>query len=463
MIAAGTAYVYRYKPLLLAFIVQAGLIAPVHSEPRSTPMEPPLPHNSALATESAQSPCQLELADIAEFKPAPPITGPGECKATDPLNVEAVLLPGNQRVVFNPTVLLQCSMAKVVAQWIRDDVAPTLDKSGMVLRGIDTLESYGCRTFNGVKGAKLSEHGHANALDVQSLKLANGTRVELNSATVSKALREQLRQTACSQFSTVLGNGADGFHENHVHIDLMQRTNDYKICQWTILDTAEVAAIAQKSAIVPEDPTPSAIATPSDVPMPQPRPVASGEAASSQQSNERSPQAPIKTNGHFDTAIVGPWTVRTSSNNIEDCAITRTVDVMKFEIAKTPAGWRLLLQSPKWKLENGKAYDVHLVTNRRSVEAKASAAANSAVIPIDEAFIETLGAANALQVVGAGATLSIPLDESRSALAQLSACLSGNTHDAGLTTNPFVSTTNRVKRDVPTRRHRRWSDFPFFR
>jgi hypothetical protein len=98
-------------------------------------------------------------------------------------------------------------MPQTVAQWIRDDVAPTLDQSGMVLSSVETLESYGCRTFNRVKGAKLSEHGHANALDVQSLRLAK--RAELNSPTPSKALREQLRPAACSRFSTVLGKGAD--------------------------------------------------------------------------------------------------------------------------------------------------------------------------------------------------------------------------------------------------------------
>jgi hypothetical protein len=164
---------------------------------------------------------------------------PAKCTATDVVNVNAVLLPDNHRVVFSPVVTLQCSMAEVVAHWIRDDVAPTLDALGMSLRGVETLESFGCRSFNGINGAKLSEHGHANALDVSLLKLANGTVIELTNATVSKPLREQLRQTACARFSTVLGNGADAYHENHVHIDLMQRTNNYKICQWNILDPTE--------------------------------------------------------------------------------------------------------------------------------------------------------------------------------------------------------------------------------
>jgi hypothetical protein len=34
-------------------------------------------------------------------------------------------------------------MAAVVAHWIRDDVAPTLDALDMSLRGVETLESFG--------------------------------------------------------------------------------------------------------------------------------------------------------------------------------------------------------------------------------------------------------------------------------------------------------------------------------
>ena len=76
---------------------------------------------------------------------------------------------------------------------LRDDVAPTLDALGMSLRGVETLELFGCRSFNGINGAKLGEHGHANALDVRSLRIADGTVIELTNATVSKSLREQLR------------------------------------------------------------------------------------------------------------------------------------------------------------------------------------------------------------------------------------------------------------------------------
>jgi Extensin-like protein C-terminus len=203
---------------------------------------------------------------------------PAKCTATDVVNVNAVLLPDNHRVVFSPVVTLQCSMAEVVAHWIRDDVAPTLDALGMSLRGVETLESFGCRSFNGINGAKLSEHGHANALDVSLLKLANGTVIELTNATVSKPLREQLRQTACARFSTVLGNGADAYHENHVHIDLMQRTNNYKICQWNILDPTEIAALAAKNSAAADISAP--LTQSNGVPVPRPRPPINTEETS---------------------------------------------------------------------------------------------------------------------------------------------------------------------------------------
>ena len=35
---------------------------------------------------------------------------------------------------------------------------------------------------------------------------------------------------------TVLGPGSDGHHETHIHLDLAERRNDYKICQWLVHD-----------------------------------------------------------------------------------------------------------------------------------------------------------------------------------------------------------------------------------
>ena len=188
----------------------------------------------------------MRLAELAVFDPLPPITGPGECKATDVVKVDAVLLPSKRRVAFSPPVILRCPMAEAVTQWITDDVAPTIAALGTSLRSIESLESFDCRPRNDIAGARLSEHGHANALDVRSFKLAKGGVIELNNTSVAKSLRERLRDGACARFSTVLGNGADAYHNTHVHLDLMARRSDYKICQWDVLDPAETAALVAK-------------------------------------------------------------------------------------------------------------------------------------------------------------------------------------------------------------------------
>src|SRR5437660_654490 len=76
---------------------------------------------------------------------------------------------------------------------------------------------------NRVTGARLSEHGKANALDIRSLKLADGKVVRLTDVAVARAFRERIRRSACARFMTVLGPGSDGYHEEHVHVDLAER------------------------------------------------------------------------------------------------------------------------------------------------------------------------------------------------------------------------------------------------
>ena len=230
--------------------------------PRARPLDIPGDQSATV------SPCQSRLAEIAAFKPLLPITGPGDCTATDVVALEAVLLPDKHRVVFSPTATLRCPMAETVTHWVREDVAPTIGDLGKSLRDVEILDSFDCRRRNGIADAKISEHGHANALDVRAFKLANGAAMELTDPGAAKSLREKLRQSACARFSTVLGNGADAYHDSHVHLDLIERSNHYRICQWDVLDVAETAALAAKKAAVASMP-----ARASDIPLPRPRPV----------------------------------------------------------------------------------------------------------------------------------------------------------------------------------------------
>jgi hypothetical protein len=127
-------------------------------------------------------------------------------------------------------------MATAIADWVRTDIVPITEKLGSEISVLDNFDSYECRGFNRVPGAHLSEHGRANALDVRALKLANGRSISLTDRTVPRDVRESVLHSVCARFMTVLGPDSDWYHEDHIHLDLSPRKNNYKICQWDVLD-----------------------------------------------------------------------------------------------------------------------------------------------------------------------------------------------------------------------------------
>ena len=189
--------------------------------------EPPPPEPSA---------CQLRLGEIAAASPLPPLIGPGDCGAVDVVRLDAVLTADNGRIAIEPPATLRCEMAEAVAHWVRDDMVAAAAGLGAPLAGIENFDSYECRGRNRIVGAKTSEHGKANALDVRALKLAGRRPAELTDPTVARKVRETLRAATCARFSTVLGPGSDGYHETHIHVDLAERRGGYRVCQWDVRD-----------------------------------------------------------------------------------------------------------------------------------------------------------------------------------------------------------------------------------
>jgi hypothetical protein len=183
------------------------------------------------------SACRLALTDAIAIAPSiPDIHGAGGCGGEDLVRLEAVVLPDRRQVALKPAAILRCAMASQIADWVRTDIAPLTVSLGSVIGVLDNFDSFECRGRNRVIGAPLSEHGRANALDVRAFKLANGQSISLTDRTVSREVRENVLHSVCTRFMTVLGPGSDGYHEDHIHLDLMQRRNNYKICQWYVWD-----------------------------------------------------------------------------------------------------------------------------------------------------------------------------------------------------------------------------------
>ena len=189
------------------------------------------------------SACRQALTESIAIAPSiPPIKGPGGCGGEDLVRLEAVVLSPTQRVAVKPAAILRCTMAAAIADWIRADIAPLAASLGTTISELDNFDSFECRGRNRVKGAKLSEHGLANALDVRGLKFANGDTLSLTDRAVPRETREKVLASVCARFTTVLGPGSDWYHEDHIHLDLAQRRNNFKLCQWGVYDPLPVVA-----------------------------------------------------------------------------------------------------------------------------------------------------------------------------------------------------------------------------
>jgi hypothetical protein len=203
----------------------------------------------AAPTAPGPSACRLALTETIAIAPSiPDIKGAGGCGGEDLVRLEAIVLPDKRRVSVKPAAILRCPMASALADWIRSDIAPLAERLGSAVSDLDNFDSFECRGRNRIVGAKLSEHGRANALDVRAIKFADGSLISLTDRTVPRGLRESVLHSACSRFSTVLGPGSDGYHEDHIHLDLMERRNNYRICQWDVWDP-----LPQKAPLLPAE------------------------------------------------------------------------------------------------------------------------------------------------------------------------------------------------------------------
>jgi hypothetical protein len=228
--------------------------SPIASQsPLYPPLAAPVPHILPLHNAKAwPSDCGLRLAGIARFSHQPTLNGPDQCGAANIVRLERIIMPNGALVAIIPPAELRCPMAEAVAYWVRSDLGPATVELNSPLAAVTNHGSYDCRSRNGVSGAKISEHGRGNALDLGAIRLRNGAMIDLTKQSTPQWFRQRLKDATCHRFKTVLGPGSDANHVNHIHVDLAERTNGYRMCQWDVQGPEPVA----------------------EVPMPPPKPVA---------------------------------------------------------------------------------------------------------------------------------------------------------------------------------------------
>ena len=196
--------------------------------PRYMPPAPHVRQNEASCLESGI------VKTTAFVRPRSSIGG-GQCFIGQPYLMFAA---ANGGVRMEPAATLRCQMVPSVETWVAEVLRPAARN----LLGSDVVQlrvagSYGCRSRNHQSGARLSEHGRGNALDISKFHLADGRVITVvdgwHGAEGERRFLRYIHRGACEHFSTVLGPNADRYHRDHFHFDLARHGNKatYRVCK----------------------------------------------------------------------------------------------------------------------------------------------------------------------------------------------------------------------------------------
>lgn len=197
----------------------------------ASPAPPPIVHEDPQKLEA----CLRDLKALgAEFESLAPVTDEQNgCGIEKPIALSQVL-PGIPLDDKNP---MRCEAALSLARWMKGMVEPSLKIALPERRivGISNASSYVCRLRNHAETGKISEHARGNAIDIAGFKLDNGETITMTpkeeDSTMTGAFQRTATAGACLYFTTVLSPGSDATHQDHLHIDVMERKGGYRYCR----------------------------------------------------------------------------------------------------------------------------------------------------------------------------------------------------------------------------------------
>ena len=179
--------------------------------------------------------CTRELSTLGvEFKPLPRIDDGEGCGIDRPISVTSL----SSTVKLEPQATLRCDTALQLARMTRDMLEPAAhlalpDKGA--LTSVHHASAYVCRNRNGAEDGKISEHARGNAIDISSLEFEKGTVpmsiAKPEASDLAAAFQRSLNAFACLYFRTVLSPGSDAAHQDHLHLDILERNGDFRYCR----------------------------------------------------------------------------------------------------------------------------------------------------------------------------------------------------------------------------------------
>jgi hypothetical protein len=186
-------------------------------------------------TEGVSSPvsnCSVDPRSLGNIERVPDFSEYNGCGGQNVYKVYDI-----SGISFSQPAIVRCEVADTLAEWISNTVQPRAKAIfGQNVASFKIAASYACRPRNNRSGAKLSEHGMANAIDIAAFTLANGEEINVledwySGSSANRAFLRAIRSEACGPFHTVLGPGSDADHRDHIHLDLQKERGGGPYCR----------------------------------------------------------------------------------------------------------------------------------------------------------------------------------------------------------------------------------------
>jgi hypothetical protein len=196
-------------------------------------MMPPkveLPRGGLIAPEDASCIGRIRALGV-EFTEEPPLDVEGACSVPHPLKVSNL----GSGISIGPETIVNCAETESLARWMKDVVVPSANRLlGAAPNRITQDSAYVCRTRYNDPHEKISEHAHANAMDIASFSFADRDPVSIGGTKAGSPeaqFEAEIRKGACDHFTTVLGPGSNAAHATHFHLDMAFRRGGYRLCE----------------------------------------------------------------------------------------------------------------------------------------------------------------------------------------------------------------------------------------
>ncbi|KQW29064.1 hypothetical protein ASC71_11375 [Rhizobium sp. Root1240] len=198
---------------------------------------PPPPPDPAPVSETPEdlAMCLRDLKAMgAEFTEDAAIDDETGCGIAHPVTVSRIL----PTVTLEPGATIRCETALSLARMTRDLLIPAAARAfpnRPALSGIAQASGYVCRNRNSAETGKISEHAHGNAIDIAALSFGKENVplmiAKQDDGTAEAAFQRALNAIACLYFTTVLSPGSDAAHQDHLHLDVIERKSGFRYCR----------------------------------------------------------------------------------------------------------------------------------------------------------------------------------------------------------------------------------------